>query len=520
MNKGIIRVISVLLFFTFILAGCGGGGSAPAGNTGAATTAAPAGSGKDSIVVEISSDPPSLHGGFASNIVSAFCSDQIFDKLVTANPDGSFSPSLAKSWEFTEDGKDIIFEIRDDITFHNGDKMTLEDVVFSYNEIINGTYADTATSAMVKAEAVDDSHVKVEFTSVYGPAMTCIATSYMGIFPKAVYEADPDAFIRKPVGTGPYKFVSWTSGDSIVLVRNDDYFAGTPPIKNLTLRVFIDASVAAIALENGEIDVLTNPMQTDRKTLQNNANIKYEETESAMTTWGFFNLGEESPFHDQKLRDAFSYAIDREAVMLGAMEGAAVPANSSFPSFIPLGNPDYKPKQFDLEKAQSLMQELGYGPDNHMQLTIAARETPHYYRPLEVIQSQLAEIYVDAVLEKTEAGAWGENILRKSDFEFNLLATTMGFYDMDERYELYHSKGGQNFYHMNSPALDAALDLNRNSSDEETRRQAHHDVIRVLDEETLIIPIYGNMRGIAYNKDLKGIAPNPGYRYQIKDWSW
>ena len=528
MNKRILSLFSTVLALALAFAGCAGSGGSSSAGAGSgdaaesvsATAESQAANAKDSIVVEIVSDPPVLCAGFQANIVVSMLSDQIFDKLVIDNGDGTYAPNLASSWEFSEDGREITFEIRDDVTFHNGEKMTADDVVFSYNTVINGGYADTSTSAMDRAEKVDESHVKIIFKNVYGPAMVCIATSSMTIFPQAYYEADPDHFLRNPIGTGPYQFVSWSSGDNIRMTRYDGYHMGAAPIKDVDFRIFVDSSVAAIALENGEIDVLTNPQQTDRNLLMNNADITYDETESAMVTWGFFNCGEGQRFSDKRLREAVSYAIDREACMLGAMEGAAVKVNSMYPNFLPMAWPEYEARQYDPEKAKALLADCGYGPENPLKINFQGRETPHYAKPAEVMQQQLAEVGIEMTLEKLEAGAWSDDVLRKSNFEFNLICTTIGFLDFYERYSLFVTGQPQNFYNVANADLDDAFNRNRNSNDEEERRQACKDIIRIMDEEALIVPIYGNMRGIAYRNGLKGIAADSGYRYYINEWSF
>lgn len=537
MKKNLMKVLSLVLIMTIVLAGCGGGGgssttppadgssnaSTPSGDSSTPATDGGTPStdgGKDTIVVEISSDPPVLHAGFQANVTVNFVSGQCFDTLIVANADGSYSPNLATAWEFSDDGKDITFTIRDDVTFHNGEKLTVDDVVFSYNAIIAGAYADTSTSNMDRMEKIDDNTCKLVFKSVYGPALVCVSTGAMGIFPQAAYEADPDGFLRNPIGTGAYQFVSWKSGDSITYKRYENYHGGAAPIENLIFRVFTDSSVAAISLQSGEIDVLTNPLATDRNILLGDSNLQYDETESAMVTWGFFNCAPGSRFNDQRLREAISYAIDRESLMIGAMEGVAVPVNSMYPNFMPMAWPEYESRQYDPEKAKALLAECGYGPENPLKITFDGRETPHYKAPAEVLQAQLKDVGIEMELNLLEAGAWSNDVLRASNFEFNLICTTIGFLDFDERYALFVSGQPQNFYGVASPALDEAFNTNRNSSDEAVRIQACKDIIRIMDEECLIAPLYGNMRAICSNKDLKGVKADPGYRYQVKNWSW
>ena len=402
---------ALLMAAVLMLTGCSSSGQGSS-QTDAATAAD-----RDTINVEINSDPSVLCGGFAANSVVNIVSDQIYDRLLISNGDGTYEPSLATEWETDANGKDIIFTLREGVKFHNGETMTADDVVFSFNEIINGAYATTATSAMDHMEKIDDNHVKLVFKQVYGPALEVTATSYMCVFPKAYYEEDPDAFLRNPIGTGPYKFVEWTSGDHISLTRNDDYFGDPAPIKNVNFKIYIDSSVAAIALENGEIDVLTNPLQTDRANLMNNENLVYKETESAQVTWAFFNL--DSRFQDERLREAFHYAIDRQAVLEGAMEGVGTVANSMFPNFLEASDPDYQISHpYDPEKAKELLAEAGYG--DGMEINVKTRELTNYYRPLEIIQAQLAQVGVTMTLDKLESNAWTNDVFRTSNFEFNL----------------------------------------------------------------------------------------------------
>jgi peptide/nickel transport system substrate-binding protein len=512
MRKSVFLGFGLLFVVVVFLTGCGGALGDGAGAGGGAV-------GKDTVVVEIPSDPAGLVGGFNANTVINMLSDQVLDTLIRQNGDGSFEPALAAGWEIV-DGKDYVFELRQGVKFHNGDTLIPEDVVFTFQRIIEDGFAATLTSNIEAVEKVDGAHVKVVFKTPYGPALTVLSKASCGIFSKAAYEAaGRDAFLRAPVGTGPYKFVSWKSGDSIVYEAFGDHWDGAPVIKNIIFRVFLDASVAAISLENGEIDVLTSPLQTDRDTLMNSSNVAYEETPSNMVTWAFFNCGA-GRFTDQRLREAFSYAIDREAVLMGAIEGAGVRVNSMFPNHMPLHDDSYQARQYDKDKAVALLAECGYGPGNPFVINVRTSQDPRYTKPFEVMQAQLAEVNVNMTVEKMESSAWFMDVLQARDYEFNLLPTTIAYLDCDERYALFHSGEPQNNFGVADPELDAAFEINRVSTDETERRQASSDIIRIMDEKAYIIPLYGSMRGIAYRSGLQGAVPSPGYTYRIKDWSW
>ena len=261
-------------------------------------------------------------------------STQMFNTLIVRNADFTgYDPCLATEWSWENDNTDLVFTLRDDVFFHNGEKMTAEDVAFSYNTIIGAGYADCATSAMDSMEVRDDSHVVLHFKSEYGPALEACATDYMCVFPQAYYEADPDGFTRNPCGTGPYKFVEWVAGDRITMTSNEEYWQGTPAIKDITFKVFEDASIGTLALESGEIDVHIAPPQSDVQNILANPDLQYDETLSTTTTWVIFNFN--GIFADENLRLAVAHAIDKEDVMWGAIDGGGELVTTMYPSFVP-----------------------------------------------------------------------------------------------------------------------------------------------------------------------------------------
>ncbi len=514
--KTLFKLVCISLALLLLIAGCapkGGGdadptkteGSDPGGDTV-----------KDSIVVTIENDPEALCGGFAPNTETAFSSRQIFDTLVRANPDGSYGPNLAKSWEFTNDGKDIVFELRDDVYFHNGEKMTAEDVAFSFNTIITEELVMSSTSAMENMEVVDENHVVLHMKNTYGPALECLSCGELVVFPQAYYEEDPAHFLRNPIGTGAYKFVEWKTGDKIVLEAYDKYHRGEAPIKNFTLKIFVDAGIGAMALENGEVDVLTTVLQTDLNNLRSNDKLTVSSTPSATVTYIFFN--HEGIFKDKNLRLAVAHAVDKEAVLLAAMEGDGVLANCMYPPWLPGSDPDYGSYEYDVEKSKELIQEAGYEL-NEIKLNFRTNELERYYKPVEVLHDQLNAAGFDVSMEKMERSAWSE-MTSASDFEINLYSMTLAINDFDDNYGLFYGGMPQNYSKLDMPAVNEAFDTNRNSTDPDVRMAACKDLVHAMYDEVAVWPIYCVNRSLAFNKDLKGAEAHPSVNYEIFDWSW
>lgn len=467
------------------------------------------------VVIALWSEPSTLCGGLAASTSVNMVSRQVFDTLILKGGDGTYQPCLATEWSWENDNKDLMLTLRDDITFHNGEKMTAADVAFSYNTIINAGYADTATSAMDSMEVVDDTHVVLHFDFEYGPAMECVSSDYMVIFPQAAYEAAAD-FGREPIGTGAYKFVSWSTGDRILLTANEDYFMGAPAIKDVTYRILPDNSVATLALENGEIDVHTRVPQTDVDNIMANANLQYSEVLGNSTTWIIFNF--ESIFADEKLRLAVAHAIDKEGVMIGAIEGKGAVAQAIYANFVPGYDFDYEGPAYDPELSKQLLAEAGY-PDG-LELTVKASSNDAYAKPLEIVQAYLSEVGINLHIELMESNAWFDDVFKGANYDLNLVTFSMGMADLEELYALYRGGQGQNFGHMDDPEVNAAYDANHTSVDEATRLEAFKTVQHVMGDKALTVPLYTAMSGVASNKNLQGIQADAMGNYRVYDWSW
>lgn len=466
--------------------------------------------------INVWEEPSALHGGFASSSAVMHISYQLFDPLVYSDSKGNYTPALATAWEFENDNKDMVFTLREGVHFHDGSVMTAEDVAFSYNTIIEAGYADTTCGAMDYMEVRDENTVVLHLDTTFGPIMDCVSQTTLGIFPKAAYEADPEGFIRNPVGSGPYKFVEWRTGDRITMTAFEDYWRGEAAIKDVTFRIFTDNSVATLALQNGELDVHTQVPQTDVPNVEADANLAYTQTVGNMTTWIIFNY--EGIFADENLRLAVAHAIDKEGVMLGAVEGNGVVAEAFYAPFVAGYDTEYQGPEYDPEKAMEYLAAAGY-PDG-LDIVVKCNSTSTYYNPLTMVQGYLADVGINLTLQPMEANAWFDDVFKGADYEMNLVSFSMGMPDFDELYALYRGGQSQNFGHMDDPVVNECYDINHTSVDPETRIEACHRLQKQMGDHALVVPIYTNMNGIAYNAKLQGVEAKPMKDYYVYDWSW
>ena len=448
---------------------------------------------------------------------------QIYDTLVRddENKAGAVVPALAKSWEISKDGKEVTFSIRENVKFHNGDTLTAEDVAFSINKSIKSPFVQMVASSMSSAEVVDNNTVKVKLKYAYGPILGCFTCQEMSILNKKAYEADPKGFGRKPVGTGPYRLKEWIPGDKIVLEAFPDYYRGQAPIKNLIYKIIVDASAALVALENGEVDILVNPDQADRKNIMGNKNLAFYECDANAIQLISFN-NSKGIFSNKKLREAVSYAVDKDAIILGAKEGVAtrveipiIPGYAGYPENIK-GNP------YDPEKAKQLLAEAGY-PDG-FKVKMKTIDSEIYTKPTQIIQDQLRKIGIDVEIEIEERAKWMADIVTNSNYDITFWAIVAVVNDADFCvYTQFNSKntgGNGNFAECKIPELDVLLEQGRASQNAAERKQIYGEVCNIIKNESVIVPLLMGKRQLATNKDLKGVKINPAMKYYAYDWSW
>lgn len=522
-------ILCVVLILSMILSGCVTQGGADQSQGTAGDNPLPGSQAvgadgqsqvRDSLNYGITSEPPTLDPVKIYDFKGFAIFNQIYDTLILSKSDGTLAPGLAESWDISDDGTEVTFHLREGVKFHNGETMTAEDVAFSLNRAIESPIISVITSSMESAEIIDENTVKLNLQYPFGAVEYCVGHANMSIVSKKAVEADPDGFERSPVGTGPYKFVEWKNGDKYVFERFDDYWRGPAAIKNLTFKIIIDNSTAVIALENGEIDVLDSPPSSDRDNLINNPNLQYHETENAATYFVVMN-NEKGPFANKKVREAVSYAVDKEAMLIAGADGIGsildcFPAKSSF------GYPDdVKGNPYDPKKAKELLAEAGFS--DGFDCTLITTEEAKYYKPAEVLQDQLGKIGINASIVKLERSVWIASIRQQNDYEISILGTSAPYPDSNYIYPIFHSKNienGENYFRNRVPELDQLLDDARVSQDQEERKSMYKRICEIINEDAIALPLYSPMVAVAGNKDITGMQANALTRYYVYDYSW
>lgn len=526
--KKVERILTAILamMMAFNLTACGGnqGGESATGsfsqeasepNTGDKTSS------RDTVIYGWSNEPSTLDPHMTSDSTALGACYQMYDMLIREEKDGTLAPALCTDYEYSEDMTDITFYLREDVKFHNGDVMTADDVVFSLNRSIASAYTSKMTSAFESCEKVDDTTVVLHLKFPYAAAIGCLSNANCAIVNQAVVEADEDWALNNPVGTGAYQFKNWVTGAEINFEAFPDYFRGEAPIKNLTMKTITDTSALIIALESGDIDFIDTPIASARQSLIDNPDLRYDECNQACYYLIAFNT-QEGHFANELVREAVSYAVDRETLILGALDGIGEPVTSAMVPICSCYDPDFPANEYNVEKAKELMAEAGYADG----FTVSVPTMPGgtYGTPTEILQSMLGEIGINIEIDYQERGTWMSEVLTNNNYEMTFWAVPITVNDPDLAcYTTFHSdyiNGSGNFCNIVDPDLDALLEQGRSETDESKRNEIYDQVCEIVRDNSYLIPLYTGTRRIACDDNLKGVNADPVLKYYVYEWYW
>jgi peptide/nickel transport system substrate-binding protein len=313
----------------------------------------------------------------------------------------------------------------------------------------------------------------------------------------------------------------WRPGDRIIYEAFPDYYKGPAPIKNVILKTIPDQSTQVVALEKGEIDMLdTNPNADARKSFQENKRLAFYECTSNAFLYVAFNNAR-GIFANKKVREAVSYAINRQDIIAGAKNGVGEPVEVAMLAASPEYPQGFKANPYNLEKAKQLLAEAGY--PNGFTVKMKTIDNPVYTKPTEVIQQQLGKIGIKIDIVVLERGKWMSDITN-ADFEITFWAVVARVIDADYcQYMLFHSanrNGGGNLINANVPELDKLLEQGRVTRDLNQRKEIYAKTTQIIKDESLIVPLFSTTRITVADKNIKGVTVNPMNINKYYDYSW
>ena len=367
---------------------------------------------KGTLTIGLTTVVANLEQPYAPERQSSNASWTLFDSLVFPEPDGTFSPALAESWETSDDGRTITFTLRQGVTFHNGEELTAEDVVFSWETYTQDvvTYASNWTIAS-NVEAIDDFTVAVSTDEPNALLLPYISTAW-SIIPKDYYEEVGAAgFAENPVGTGPFMLEEWAKGDSITVVANPTYWRqGYPKLEKVIFKFMPESATRIAAVQTGEIDISPRLTTEDAQGLLGAPDIqiiRYPVNRVYYLAFNNITTGVDTPIMEPEVRRALQYAVDVDGIVNTLFDGYATRA-VGFVGPEDLGFDNAEPIPYDPEQAKALLAEAGYPDGFEVDMACPDGAYAHINEVCEIIRNNLNEVGVTGNLDIMESNAYWE----------------------------------------------------------------------------------------------------------------
>ncbi len=377
---------------------------------------------KDDITVAMQLEPPHLDPtSAAAGAIDSVLYTNVFEGLTRFMGDGSVVPGLAESWEISEDGLTYTFKLREGVTFHDGTTMDAEDVKFTLDRI-NAEDSANAQKALYAAisqvNVIDPQTVEVKLSEPNGNMLFNLAWGDAVIVAPETVET----IKQTPIGTGAFKFENWNQGDKITLTRNDDYWGEAPALASATFKFISDPTAAFASVMAEDVDVFTG-FPAPENIPQFEADPRFQVLIGSTEGETILSINNKrEPFDNVKVREAVAHAIDRQAIIDGAMFGYGTPIGTHFAPH----NPDYvdlaEMSSYDPEKSKALLAEAGF-PDG-FETTLHLPPPSYARRGGEIIAAQLAEVGIKAQITNVEWAQWLETVFKGKDFGLSIVSHT------------------------------------------------------------------------------------------------
>lgn len=483
----------------------------------AAGIAGTAWAGKDRFVVDNVAEPSSLDPHLQWNPDSYYVYRNIFDNLVTRDDDGKIVPEVATSWTYLSD-TEIEFKLRDDIRFHDGRKLTAEDVVYSVKRITEPKFASPQLgqyNKIIEASAPDATTVRMKTDGAYPVLMAQLVK--LSIVPKHVVEAvGKDAFNLKPVGSGPYKFDNWQRGVSVTLTRNDAYWGRKGPFPTVVFRAVPDAATRLADLQAGAADLVVRLDSDLAAQLEKSPRAK----KVAVLTerLGYLRLNPmKPPFDNLRVREAIAQGVDKQGLTDGILGGFEKPLGQMVTPehFGWIDGIDGLP--FDAAKAKAHVAAAGAAGKMKINFLTA----PFFdQRIVQAIQQMLADVGLNVAIEMTDTANFLKQIQlgAKDGPQLAIVTSSCACQDADgSMIQLFHS--GNSWTIVDNADLDRWLDEARSTLDEKKRLENYRKVHTLIAKDVPVVPLY--QMGATYGA-AKALVwkPTPNESLFLNRMSW
>jgi oligopeptide transport system substrate-binding protein len=473
-------------------------------------------------------NPPTLDPAFTTDIFSRRVVIQLFDGLVQFDAHLNPIPAIAEFWEASPDRRTWTFSLRRGVTFHHGREVTADDFVYSFTRILKAAKPGPLTDVLRRIQgagdllrgqadrvqglrAADRYTLQIVLEEPFAPLLAALGLANAAAVPREVVEQQGEQFARAPVGTGPFKFVRWTPDKEIVLQANDQYYEGRPFLDTVVFTIggTFEENFAAFLQGHLEEAVIPSERTDEVRTDPRYQQFQFVRKPTLSLLYIGFNT-RHKPFDDRRVRQAFNYAVNKEAIVRDITKMGSLLATGAFPPGMPGHDPDLRGYDYNPTKARQLLAEAGYPNGTGFPVvqlwTISKAESAK--AELAAYQRYLAEVGVRLDIRFEHDWPTFLKMLEQGQCPMFRMAWTARIPDPDDSlWYLLHSKNHGVYNHMfyHNPRVEALLEQARQVFDLTQRIALYREVERIVMDDAPWITQHYNVFQRLYQPYVKGM---------------
>ncbi|MBQ9827909.1 MAG: ABC transporter substrate-binding protein [Lachnospiraceae bacterium] len=499
MKKRFLSILLVMVIAAAALTGCGGGkqnAESTSGTDPSDEQPTSGGSVKVGMTQDlVSLDPHSISDAGTRNVVF-----NIYEGLVKPTADGDLIPAVASDYKISEDGMTYTFTLRDGIKFHNGDSVTAKDIVYSLKRYAEIQGESSAFSVVEKIEAVDDKTVEIslkEKNTEFLPQLT------VAIIPESITD-----IAKEPVGTGPFKFESYTPGQKLILVKFDDYWQpGKPYLDSVEFKIIANMETAYTQLQSGSIDIL-NYLTIDQ--VESLSKDKFNVVTGSMNLIHALYLNNDyEPLRDVRVRQAICYAVNRDSINEFLFGGESTIIGAPMPKKIArYYNADVADAYpYDPAKAKELLKQAGYEDGFELVIQVPSSYSQHV-ATAQIIVEDLKAVGIKASIKQIEWSSWLDDVYKGRKYQATVTGVD-GTLAPGSWFARYRSDAGKNFINYKSDKFDETYDKALAAPDNEEKDALYKELQQILSDDAASVYIEDPADFVGTTKRVRGYVFYP-----------
>ncbi len=456
------------------------------------------------IKVGISQDLDSLDPHKAVSAGTKEVLFNIYEGLVKPDKDGNLVGAVASDYQISDDAKVYTFTLRDGVKFHNGQDVTAEDVKYSIDrcaDTSNGAPLVSAYSIVESVNILNENTVEVRLTE---PNTEFLAYMTTAIIPKDYQDLE-----TAPIGTGPFKYVSRSPQENIVIEKNEEYWGDKAHLDRVEFRVISDADMLVTNLKSGAIDMAARLTSSQAAELTEGFHI--EEGTMNLVQALYLNNAVE-PLNNEKVRQALCYAINPDEIMAMIADGKGVRVGTSmYPGLKKYFDDSYTNYyEQDYEKAKELLKEAGYPNGFDLEIAVSSADQPHV-DTAQVIAEELKQIGVNVTIQPIEWGTWLEEVYMGRNFQATVVGLNASNLSARAMLERFVSDAENNFINFSNPKYDEVFKQAISTTDEEEQIKLYKELEGILTEDAANVYIQDLANLVAVSDKFDGYTFYPLY---------